>query len=84
MNTEDAILHLKKLGYTIKEPREPKRLPNGCWRIEYLLHGKREVRFIEGTADEEDGIRTVFEGLGREIVEIAFSKDQFFFSDFEE
>lgn len=79
MNTEDAIKHLKSLGYRIDPPRQPKKEPNGCYRIECVGEKGNQFFFMEGPNGEEEQVKNHYISRGYDVLLVEFNKDQFFF-----
>jgi hypothetical protein len=80
MNTEEAISHLKSLGYSITAPKKLKPIPNGCYRIECFGEKGNQFFFMEGESGEDAQIRQLYESKGYEVVEVTFDQDEFYFS----
>ncbi len=79
MDTEAAIRHLKQLGYSITEPKKPKPIPNGCWRIEVAAAKGSQLFFMEGLREDESKIVSLYESKGYEVIAADFNEDEFFF-----
>ncbi len=79
MNTEDAINHLKSLGYKIEAPKAQKKEPNGCYRIGCAGEKGNQFFFMEAPKGEDEQIKNHYISRGYDVLTVEFNKDQFFF-----
>ena len=76
MNEESAIQFLKDLGYRIKPPAAPKKIPTGCYRVD--CRGGVGPFFLEGVKGEEWEVKKSYESKGYEVMEVTFAEDKFY------